>query len=138
MAAFKLAGKAEVIAWKAENLPNPNEWKQIRQQSLLDAEKVKKPIRDRVLDDTGLYLPDCVFTFWGFWKSLPDVLKDYLWNVISPCGVFDLFEENGLDRKVEEELNLSLHYRYYNDPPEFFTLLYGGGDGLHYGLWYDD
>ena len=31
-----------------------------------------------------------------------------------------------------------LHWRYYNDPPEFFTVLTGDSDGLHYGYWVDD
>ncbi len=28
--------------------------------------------------------------------------------------------------------------RYFNDPPEFFTILYGHTDGLHYGYWVED
>jgi hypothetical protein len=31
-----------------------------------------------------------------------------------------------------------LHWRYYSDPPEFFTVLAGGGDGLHWGYYLDD
>jgi hypothetical protein len=31
-----------------------------------------------------------------------------------------------------------LHWRYYSDPPEFFTVLAGGGDGLHWGYFLDD
>src|SRR5262245_27168960 len=31
-----------------------------------------------------------------------------------------------------------LHWRYYDDPPEFFTVLAGGGDGLHWGYYLDD
>jgi len=31
-----------------------------------------------------------------------------------------------------------LHWRYSMDPPEFFTVLAGGGDGLHWGYYLDD
>src|SRR5262245_1495639 len=31
-----------------------------------------------------------------------------------------------------------LHWRYHDDPPEFFTVLTGGTDGLHYGYYFDD
>jgi hypothetical protein len=31
-----------------------------------------------------------------------------------------------------------LHWRYYGDPPELFTVLAGGGDGLHWGYYLDD
>ena len=34
--------------------------------------------------------------------------------------------------------SLLLHWRYYNDPPEFFTLLLGDMDGLHWGYYLDD
>ena len=28
--------------------------------------------------------------------------------------------------------------RYYDDPPEFFTVFSGDTDGLHWGYWFDD
>lgn len=28
--------------------------------------------------------------------------------------------------------------RYFNDPPEFVTVLHGDTDGLHWGYWFDD
>ena len=31
-----------------------------------------------------------------------------------------------------------LHWRYYLDPPEFFTVLAGGMDKLHWGYYLDD
>jgi hypothetical protein len=31
-----------------------------------------------------------------------------------------------------------LHWRYYGDPPEFFTVLAGNDDGLHWGYYLDD
>jgi hypothetical protein len=31
-----------------------------------------------------------------------------------------------------------LHWRYYNDPPELFTVLVGGGTGHHWGYFLDD
>ena len=34
--------------------------------------------------------------------------------------------------------SLLLHWRYYDDPPEFFTVLAGGTDGLHWGYFLDD
>ncbi|MFQ3592164.1 MAG: ADP-ribosylation family protein [Gemmataceae bacterium] len=34
--------------------------------------------------------------------------------------------------------SLLLHWRYYLDPPEFFTVMAGDSDGLHWGYWFDD
>jgi hypothetical protein len=30
-----------------------------------------------------------------------------------------------------------MHWRFYMDPPEFFTIAHGDSDGLHWGYWFD-
>ena len=44
---------------------------------------------------------------------------------------------SNFDRRTPR-YSLLLHWRYYNDPPEFFTVLLGGIDGLHWGYYLDD
>jgi hypothetical protein len=47
--------------------------------------------------------------------------------------VFKVFSETEM-----EDFNLVKNSRYYNDPPEFFTILRGHTDGLHWGYYLDD
>jgi hypothetical protein len=53
-------------------------------------------------------------------------------------GLTDYFDEHGLERVGRDGLDERLHWRYRCDPAEFVTVLGGGSDGLHYGLWYED
>jgi len=55
---------------------------------------------------------------------------------ISLVGPFDILA--GSFDKLKPKLSMYLHYRYFLDPPEFFTVLHGGIDGLHWGFWFDD
>jgi hypothetical protein len=41
-------------------------------------------------------------------------------------------------KALRPKLPMLLHYRYYRDPPEFFTCLHGECDGQHWGLLLDD
>lgn len=41
-------------------------------------------------------------------------------------------------RTARDGLDERLHCRFRRDPAELVTVLAGGSDGLHYGLWYDD
>ena len=53
---------------------------------------------------------------------------------ISEASVFDVFKpgfELGSFNPVEKS-------RYFNDPPEFFTIFIGHTDGLHWGYWVDE
>lgn len=49
-------------------------------------------------------------------------------------GPFDLLAK----RSVKPGLDIRLHFRFRNDPPELFTALSGNVDGLHFGYWWDD
>lgn len=61
---------------------------------------------------------------------------DYLG--VSPFGLTEYFGDDGLRLVGRDGLDERLHGRFRRDPAEFVTVLMGGSDGLHYGLWYDD
>ncbi|WP_434599408.1 ADP-ribosylation family protein [Streptomyces sp. A5-4] len=94
-------------------------------------------IEQRVLRDWGVELPESVFRFWAFLGSLGHAEQRELSDIgVSPGGVMDLFDEPG--RRPRDGVDIRVHGRFYRDPPEFLTFMYGGSDGLHYGLWFDD
>jgi predicted DNA-binding WGR domain protein len=53
---------------------------------------------------------------------------------ISLGEIFDLLRSNFQTTYFDPVSN----QRYYDDPPEFFTILCGHTDGLHWGYWVDD
>jgi len=55
---------------------------------------------------------------------------------LAPAGITSWFT-HGIDRPVRPGLDARLHYRYWCDPPEVVTLMTGGADGLHLGLFHD-
>lgn len=61
---------------------------------------------------------------------------DYL--MVRPFGLTQYFGDGGLRLEGRDGLDERLHGRFRRDPAEFVTVLSGGTDGLHYGLWYDD
>ncbi|WP_170208483.1 ADP-ribosylation family protein [Micromonospora pisi] len=58
--------------------------------------------------------------------------------MVSPFGLTEYFGEDGLQLVGRDGLDERLNGRFRRDPAEFVTVLMGGSDGLHYGLWYDD
>ncbi|MCZ4123456.1 ADP-ribosylation family protein [Streptomyces sp. H39-S7] len=91
---------------------------------------------ERFQRDWGVELPDSVFEFWNFCAVVGPAEQQALADIsVGPAGVLDLFAE---DRSPPAGLDVRLHGRFYRDPPEFLTFMYGGSDGLHYGLWTDD
>jgi hypothetical protein len=87
----------------------------------------------------GLELPRSMAVFTAFWTSLDDFERRGLSDLgLSPCGVSSYFDTDGLGCVGVDGLDERLEYRYRRDPPEFVTVMSGGTDGLHYGLWYDD
>ncbi|GIJ50304.1 hypothetical protein Val02_71900 [Virgisporangium aliadipatigenens] len=57
---------------------------------------------------------------------------------LRPAGVLDHFGADGPRLVARDGLDERLHWRYRRDPAEFVTVMSGGSDGLHFGLWYDD
>lgn len=95
--------------------------------------------RARLRAEYGFDFPDDFFAFWEFVNRLSPLaplhaLRDLL--DITLVGPFEVLAGR-FDGRVPRH-SLLLHYRYHDDPPEFFTVLDGGDDGLHYGYYLDD
>ena len=87
----------------------------------------------------GFDFPDDLFHFWAFANRLRPLeplaaLKDDLGlTLVGPFEVLAGRFDGRLPR-----LSPLLHWRYYLDPPEFFTVLSGGTAKLHWGFFFDD
>lgn len=92
----------------------------------------------RLREVYGLRLPRHVGVLAAFFRGLSPTEARGLRGEISSMGVLDWFADGGLDRRPPDGADLRLHGRFRRDPPEMVSLLHGGGDGLHFGLWYDD
>jgi hypothetical protein len=95
--------------------------------------------RSLLRDLFGFDFPDDLFVFWEFARRLRPLepllaLSDALGAVLS--GPFDVLY--GLFDGRTPRYSPLLHWRYYLDPPEFFTVLVGDTDGLHWGYVLDD
>jgi hypothetical protein len=87
----------------------------------------------------GFDFPDDFFAFWDFacrrrpLEPLAALAEAAGGHLVGPfevlAGRFD-----GRSSRFSQYL----HWRYYNDPPEFFTVWAGLGDGLHFGYFLDD
>jgi Uncharacterised conserved protein (DUF2228) len=84
----------------------------------------------------GFPFPSSFFEFQGFIQKLlsrsPQRL-DGLMNMVlgEVFGVFDA-------ERIGEDFNPVKTDRSYQDPPEFFTIMHGLTDGLHWGYYLDD
>ena len=95
--------------------------------------------RSRIRAEYGFDFPDDFFAFWDFVNRLSPLaplqaLSDVL--DITLVGPFEILAGR-FDGRVPRH-SLLLHWRYHDDPPEFFTVFAGGGDGLHWGYYLDD
>lgn len=98
-------------------------------------EQRKKALQERY----SIAFPEDFFQFWEFACHLNP--ENPLEALIEPLdinlvGPFE-FLGGRFDGK-EPKLSFDLHWRYYRDPPEFFTVLQGHVDGLHWGYYFDD
>ena len=87
----------------------------------------------------GFDFPEDLFTFWDFANrvrpleplgALSEATGTHL------VGPFEVLAGRFAGRTPS--LPIGLHWRYYDDPPEFFTVLRGASDGLHWGYYLDD
>ena len=87
----------------------------------------------------GFDFPDDFFRFWQFvnrlrplepLNALPDLLG------VTLVGPFEVLAGR-FDGRTRQHSQL-LHWRYHDDPPEFFTVFAGDTDGLHWGYYLDD
>src|SRR5262245_1516572 len=94
--------------------------------------------RSQLRELYGFDFPEHLFRFWDFARLLRPLeplqaLDDLSLALVGPFEVL----AGRFDRR-SPRLSIHLHWRYYFDPPEFFTVLAGGGDGLHWGCYLDD
>ena len=95
--------------------------------------------RARLRAEYGFDFPDDFHRFWEFVNRLAplDPLHALAATLhITLVGPFEVLSGR-FDGRVSRH-SLLLHWRYYDDPPEFFTVLAGDSDGLHWGYFLDD
>lgn len=93
----------------------------------------------KVRDVYGLRLPRHLAVFCALWESAGRPEREALdFLMVSPFGLTQYFSTGGPRLSGRDGLDERLHGRYRRDPAEFVTVLMGGSDGLHFGLWYDD
>src|SRR6516165_3580149 len=85
----------------------------------------------------GFDFPEDFFRFWEFVNRIQPLepLKALSHVSMQLVGPFEVLAGRFDQRKPR--LSLLLHWRFFLDPPEFFTVL-AGGDGLHWGYYLDD
>jgi hypothetical protein len=93
--------------------------------------------REILKDLYGLEFPDSLFHLHAFFAGMSRREQDALG--MYPAGLLEVL---ALNRKqiaaLKPKLPLLLHYRFYRDPPEFFTCLFGSCDGRHWGILLDE
>jgi hypothetical protein len=87
----------------------------------------------------GFDFPDDLFAFWDFVNRLQPLAPLQALADVSGIHLVGPFEvmAGRFDGRTPQ-LPLSLHWRYHDDPPEFFTVLATGNEGLHWGYYLDD
>jgi hypothetical protein len=78
----------------------------------------------------GFAFPTGLYAFHEFWKKHAPLFEDSGLGVVGP---FDLLAN--AKAKVDPGGDWP---RFYNDPPELFTVMVGDTDGLHWGYSFDD
>ncbi len=97
-------------------------------------DQARKTLKDAYLID----FPDDLFQFWDFVRSFgADKPLAAFWKLMG-LRLEGPFSVLAGDPGVEPPDGWYLSTRYYDDPPEFFTVFSGNTDGLHWGYWFDD
>ena len=92
---------------------------------------IAKRARDSVRRVYGLDFPDDLFAFHDFARSAAELLRGIGIGVDGPLEVLSgAAPRDGWSPYDDWP-------RFYRDPPEFFTVLVGDTDGLHWGYWFD-
>ena len=101
----------------------------MRYPSGMDERRHRAALRDLY----GFEFPDDFFAFAAFAR---EATEEALWDLIGIRleAPFRLVEPAWKQETPQREWA----GRYYLDPPEFFTVLSGAGDGLHWGYYLDD
>jgi len=81
--------------------------------------------RKLIAAEYGVRFPDDLFAFHEFMRAEPRRCKQLGLAADGPLALLA-----NLDRPPRDD-------RFFNDPPEFFTVLRGPIDGLHWGYWFD-
>ena len=95
--------------------------------------------RDQLRSLYGFDFPNDLFHFWEFanrLKPLDPVGAFWESLEIRLVGPFEVL--SGRFDGRSPRLSPLLHWRYYLDPPEFFTVLSGATDKLHWGYYLDN
>jgi hypothetical protein len=94
--------------------------------------------RQQLRELYGFDFPDDFFHFWEFVNRLQplDPLRALDELSLSLKGAFEVLA--GRFDSREPRYSILLHWRYTFDPPEFFTVLAGDIDRLHWGYFLDD
>lgn len=96
-------------------------------------------VEARVQRVYGLRLPRHLAVFAALWHGASDAEQRGLRRLmLMPWGITDYFRDDGPHLVGRDGLDERLHCRFRRDPAEFVTVLSGGSDGEHWGLWYDD
>ena len=130
-----------VQQWKNDHLPSEEVLEKRKKEALEQVADKKADWKKLVYERLGLIVPDHLFTFWAMWLRLTKAEQKILrWGVgsgISPSGFMNWFTENDTSLQLKERFDHRLYYRFFCDPPAFFSCLHGHTDGWHYGLWVD-
>jgi Uncharacterised conserved protein (DUF2228) len=87
----------------------------------------------------GFDFPEDLFRFWGFINRLAPL--EPLTALADTAGLHLVGPFEVLAGHFDERVapyHQHLHWRYADDPPEFFTVFTGNVNGLHYGYYLDD
>lgn len=84
--------------------------------------------------------PPALLQFAAFMRTYPSERWTGLREAVglSTTGPLGLILRHRSAEEVKHRLPMLLHWRFFRDPPEFFTCLHGDSDGLHYGLLLDE
>lgn len=108
-----------------------------RQSVFYESEKMNER-QQQISELYGIEFPADFYKVWDWYNSLNEDLVNVFHNTLGMnlTGAFDVLAGN-FDN-VELRYPALLHWRFYMDPPEFFTVISGDTDGLHWGYWFDD